>query len=125
MVANLMRVKSFKMVYILILRFKSSLHATLLCIALTSDMHVSLGLDKHYKSWKVTFTYSETVLRYYIDQTFLDMFRSDLLQAYNNWDTDQNARYYTLSQLNNLHSNLNISIVNHTYQILIYVDSYS
>ena len=117
MVANLMRVKSFKMVYILILRFKSSLHATLLCIALTSDMHVSLGLDKHYKSWKVAFTYSETVLRYYIDQTFLDMFRSNLLQAYNNWDTDQNARYYTLSQLKNLHSNLNISIVNHTYQI--------
>ena len=44
---------------------------------------------------KVAFAYSGTVLRYYIDQTFLAMFRSnlDLLQAYNNWNTDQNARY--------------------------------
>ena len=44
---------------------------------------------------KVAFAYSGTVLRYSIDQTFLATFRSDLdlLQAYKNWDTDQNAKY--------------------------------
>ena len=37
---------------------------------------------------------SRTVLRYSIGQTFLATFRSDLdlLQAYNNLDTDQNVR---------------------------------
>ena len=43
----------------------------------------------------VAFADSGTVLRYYIDQTFLATFRPDLdpLQAYNDRDTDQNARY--------------------------------
>ena len=42
---------------------------------------------------KVTFTDFETVLHYYIGQSFLAMFRSDLglLQAYNNQNTDQNT----------------------------------
>ena len=44
---------------------------------------------------KVTFGDSGTVLCYYIGQTFLATFRFnlDLLQAYNDRDTDQNARY--------------------------------
>ena len=44
---------------------------------------------------KVAFAYSGTVLHYYIGQTFLATFQSDLdlLQAYNHWSTDQNARY--------------------------------
>ena len=54
-----------------------------------------LELNDH---WHQLFLFclSTTVLRYYIDQTFLATFRSDLdlLQAYNNWDTDQNARSY-------------------------------
>ena len=43
---------------------------------------------------KVAFANPGAVLRYYIGQTFLATFRSDLdlLQAYNNWNTDQNAR---------------------------------
>ena len=43
---------------------------------------------------KVAFADSGTVLCYYIGQTFLATFRSDLdlLQAYN-WDTDRNTRY--------------------------------
>ena len=44
---------------------------------------------------KVAFANPGVMLRYYISQTFLATFRSDLdlLQAYNNWNTDQNARY--------------------------------
>ena len=43
-----------------------------------------------YKLWKGRFRGFQN-----IGQTFLATFRSDpdLLQAYNSWDTDQNARY--------------------------------
>ena len=44
---------------------------------------------------KVAFANPGAVLRYYIGQTFLATFRSDLdlLRANNNWNTDQNAGY--------------------------------
>ena len=64
---------------------------------------------------KVTFTDFETVLHYYIGQTFLAMFRSDLdlLQAYNNQNTDQNT-----SDLSTIYQSICITVFSPRYRLL-------